>query len=238
MQRYFAELDKNKVILSKDDEHHVLHVMRNHVGDCFEVVASNKLYLCLVKGVNPLEIEVIKEIDNQTKSKDINLFFALAKGEKIDFVIQKATELGVKNIVLISLKRCVVKLDNEDFKKKIVRYNKIAKEAAEQCHRLDIPNILGIYSLNNLPKELLEGNKYIAYEKEAGSTANFYEELASIDVEAPISVAIGPEGGFEEVEVNKFNELGFKNISLGNRILRTETAAVYALSVISFMLER
>ena len=238
MQRYFAQVNQNKVLLIEDDVNHVIHVMRNKVGDKIEVVSNNKLFLCEINKIKPLEIQVIEELTVQDNTKDITLFYALAKGEKISFVIQKATELGAKNIVLFASKRCVVKLDNDDFNKKLPRYIKIAKEASEQSMRLDIPNILGIYPLNKLPKDLLKGNLYVAYEKEAGSTSSFYDDLLTADKNAPIGIAIGPEGGFEPSEIEALNALGFKNCSLGSRILRTETAAVYALSVIGFMLER
>ena len=238
MQRYFAQVSQNKVLLTEDDVNHVIHVMRNKVGDKIEVVSNNKLFLCEINKIKPLEIQVIDELTVQDNTKDITLFYALAKGEKISFVIQKATELGAKNIVLFASKRCVVKLDNDDFNKKLPRYIKIAKEASEQSMRLDIPNILGVYPINKFPKDLLKGNLYVAYEKEAGSTSSFYDDLLTADKNAPIGIAIGPEGGFESSEIEALNALGFKNCSLGSRILRTETAAVYALSVIGFMLER
>ncbi len=238
MQRYFAQVNQNKVLLTEDDVNHVIHVMRNKVGDEIEVVFNNKLFLCEINSIKPLDIVVIKELSSNNNTKDITLFYALAKGEKISFVIQKATELGAKNIILFASKRCVVKLDNDDFNKKLPRYIKIAKEASEQSLRLDIPNIVGVYPINKLPKEYLTGNLYVAYEKEAGSTSSFYDELLNVKKDEPIGIAIGPEGGFEPSEIETLNALGFKNVSLGSRILRTETAAVYALSVIGFMLER
>ena len=238
MQRYFAQINQNKALLTEDDVNHVIHVMRNKVGDKIEVVFDNRLFLCEISKIKPLEISVIEELKVQNNTKDITLYYALAKGEKISFVIQKATELGAKSIVLFASKRCVVKLDNDDFSKKMPRYIKIAKEASEQSLRLDIPNILGVYPIDKLPKDLLKGSLFVAYEKEAGSTSSFYDELSTVKKDEPIGVAIGPEGGFEPSEIDALNALGFKNCSLGSRILRTETAAVYALSVIGFMLER
>ncbi len=238
MQRYFAQVNQNKVLLTEDDINHVIHVMRNKVGDEIEVVFNNKLFLCKINSIKPLDIVVIEELSSDNNTKDITLFYTLAKGEKISFVIQKATELGAKNIILFASIRCVVKLDNDDFNKKLPRYIKIAKEASEQSLRLDIPNILGVYPINKLPKEYLKGNLYVAYEKEIGSTSSFYDELLNVKKDEPIGIAIGPEGGFEPSEIETLNALGFKNASLGSRILRTETAAVYALSVIGFMLER
>lgn len=238
MQRYFADIKDNLVILSKDDEHHVLHVMRNKLNDEIEVIFNSSLYLAKFTCFTPLRIEVIKKIEEKNNNSNITLYFALAKGDKNELVIQKATELGVKNIVLVDLKRCVSKLDQADYLKKEIRYKKIIKEASEQSHRLEMPNIYGVYKINEIPKELLCKNLYVAYEKELGNTSNFYKELNDLDSSAEVGIIIGPEGGFEEKEIKELNDLGFKNVSLGNRILRTETAAIYAISVIGFMLER
>ena len=166
---------------------------------------------------------------------NVTLFFGLAKSDKIEFVIQKATELGVKNIVLFQGKRSVVKFTHEDFLRKETRYISIAKEAAEQCHREYIPTISFVKSISDIKNHLCDVNLF-AYELNAGKT-NSFDELLDKSAKS-ISVIIGPEGGFDESEAAELNKLGFKNISLGKRILRCETAAVYALSVIAFNLEK
>ena len=237
MQRYFANRNGNEIILDGGDVHHLLHVMRIKAGEEIEVVAEGKLFACIVKSVSPLKIEINYEIPSDSELKqDVTLFFALAKGDKIDLVIQKATELGVKRIVLVNTERCVVKLDNKDVERKLERYRKIAKEASEQSHRLEVPEILGVVDIKNLPKDLLSDINLLAYEKEAGETTSFFD---NVDKNKSLSVMIGPEGGFSEKEVQHLvNDYGFRSISLGKRILRTETAAIYALSVIGFLLER
>ena len=117
MQRYFAEIINNEIRLGDDDVHHLLHVMRVRAKEEIEVVADGKLYSAIVKDVNPLKIVVNYEIPSDSEiGKDVTLFFALAKGDKIDFVIQKATELGATKIVLIKTERCVVKFDDKDRK--------------------------------------------------------------------------------------------------------------------------
>ncbi len=234
MQRYFAELIDNQIRLSDDDIHHIIHVMRMKVGNHFEIVVNQKLYLCEITNLSPLSFnKEIKEEDVEIKT-DITLFFALAKGDKIDLVIQKATELGVHKIVLFKSKRCVVNFDNKDIDKKLSRYKKIAKEASEQCHRLIVPEILGVVDINKIDSYLEEVN-LLAYEKEAGNTTNSF----NIDKNTKsVSVMIGSEGGFEEEEVKLLTEKGFKTISLGKRILRCETAAIYALSVLAYELEK
>ena len=237
MQRYFAEIINNKVMLGDDDVHHLLHVMRARTKDEIEVVDNGKLYSAIITSINPLTIEVNYQIpsDSELPNK-MTLFFALAKGDKIDFVVQKATELGATRIVLIKTERCVVKFDEKDISKKLERFHKIAKEASEQSHRLTIPEVVGVYDLKKIPTALLEDVNLLAYEKKAGSTASFYDEIKT---NQSTSIMIGPEGGFSEEEVQYLEkEYGFKSVSLGKRILRTETAAVYALSVIGFLLER
>lgn len=237
MQRYFANKKDNQIILGDGDVHHLLHVMRARVGDEIEAVADNHLYACIIKSINPLNIVINYEIplDSELPSK-VTLFFALAKGDKIDFVVQKATELGVSRIVLVKTERCVTKLEGDNVKHKLERFNKIAKEASEQSHRLVIPEILGVVDIKDIPSDLLCDINLLAYEKEAGSTDSFFENISK---GKSISVMIGPEGGFSLNEVSLLKEkYHFETISLGKRILRTETAAVYALSVLSFMLEK
>lgn len=237
MQRYFAEIINNKVKLGDGDVHHLLHVIRAHKGEEIEVVADNKLYCCEVESLSPLSIKINYEIPTDSElPNEVTLFFALAKGDKIDFVVQKATELGVSKIVLFKSERCVVKYDEKDIVRKLERFNKIAKEASEQSHRLKVPEIVGVVDLKNIPSNLLANINLLAYEKEAGETCSFFE---SVSKNKSISVFIGPEGGFSEEEVDYLvNKSSCKLISLGKRILRTETAAVYALSVIGFLLEK
>ena len=236
MQRYFAQVINQKVILGDDDVHHLLHVMRAREKEEIEVVSDGKLYSAIIDSINPLAITVSYEIPSDSElPTDITLFFALAKGDKIEFVVQKATELGVNRIVLIKTERCVVKYDDKDVEKKLSRYQKIAKEASEQCHRLNVPEIVGVYDIKKIPDELLSDINLLAYEKVAGKTDSLFNKTKN---NQSTSIMIGPEGGFSEKEVEYLTKRGFDLVSLGKRILRTETAAVYALSVIGFLMER
>ena len=237
MQRYFASIDKSfNVCLPKEDEHHILHVMRMKNNDEIEVVDNEKVYLCRIDKTNPLEVSVIHEISNDVEIKeDITLLFALTKGDKTDLVLQKATELGVKKVALITSERTVVSYDNKDIDKKIARFSKIMKEASEQSHRVVVPELLGIFNLKNLPKEVFSDINYVAYEKDASKTNEIFEGLTK---GKSISILVGPEGGFSEQEINNLTNQGFIRTSLGKRILRAETAAIYALSVLGYLLER
>ena len=156
MQRYFARLiDSEHIKLEPEDEHHLLHVMRMRQGDEIEVVANGILYLCKIDNTNPLTIYIVHKIDSDVElNTDVTLLFALTKGDRTDLVVQKATELGVKKIALIQSERTVVRYEEKDIAKKCARYQKIMKEASEQSHRLIVPEMLGVFNLKKLPKEV------------------------------------------------------------------------------------
>lgn len=235
MQRYFASVINNQIYLTEGDVLHVTKVMRNKIGDQLIAIDNNHVYLGDIVSIKPLVVKVNKELHepNVELSKEVTLLFTLAKGDKIDFVIQKATELGVKRIVLVKSSRCIVKLSNEDFKKKLTRYNLIAKEASEQSRRHIIPEICGVEDIKSINKEYLSDINYLAYEVESGPIARLQLERAN-----NITIFIGPEGGFSKDEVALLNKQGFINLSLGKRILRTETAAVAALAMLVYEIER
>ena len=237
MQRYFSNIDNNFFVhFSENDEHHILHVMRMKKGDEIEVVSNGRVFLCRIDSTNPLQTSVIHEIENDVELKeDVILLFALTKGDKIDLVLQKATELGVKKVALIESERTVVNYEDKDVEKKLARFRKIMKEASEQSHRIIVPELLGIYNLKNLPKEVFSSINYVAYEKDANDISGAFQGL---EKGKSISILIGPEGGFSEQEINHLTEQGFIRTSLGKRILRAETAAIYALSVIGYLLEK
>ena len=236
MQRYFASLlDKEHIKLESEDEHHLLHVMRMKKDDEIEVVANDKLFLCRIENVNPLNIYIVHEINSDVElNEDVTLLFALTKGDRTDLVVQKATELGVKKIALIQSERTVVRYEEKDIAKKCVRYQKIMKEASEQSHRLVVPTLLGIYNLKKLPKEVYSDLNYVAYEKDANDVEGSFKGLSK---GKSVTILVGPEGGFCEGEVEYAKNCGYIPVGLGNRILRAETASIYALSVIANRLE-
>lgn len=237
MQRYFATLiDSEHVKLEPEDEHHLLHVMRMRQGDEIEVVANGVLYLCNIGSTNPLTIYAVHEIETDVElNVDVTLLFALTKGDRTDLVVQKATELGVKKVALIQSERTVVRYEEKDIAKKCARYQKIMKEASEQSHRLVVPEMMGIFNLKKLPKEVFSDLNYVGYEKDASDVSGMF---ANFDKKKSITILIGPEGGFSENEIESLTKQGFIRTSLGKRILRAETAAIYALSVIGYLLER
>ena len=238
MQRYFGRILGNNAILGDDDVFHLTRVMRARVGEKIEVVSDGQVYLCQVKRFKPLQIEIIEKIkeNNELKNRVI-LIASLIKGEKMDLVLQKATELGVHEIILVQTERSVVKYKPEEKQVKIERFNKILKEAAEQSKRSKIPRLDLIVKYDRI-KDVDADVKMIAYEGEEGSSISFTKMVENIKPKQSIAILIGPEGGFSLKEVEIAEDLGFNKISLGRRILRAETASFYALSVIANFLER
>lgn len=235
MQRYFVEIENQNFKLSNEQVHQILHVMHTRINEELEFINNGKVYRVLLKTISPLSFELLDEYIPCSELKyDVTLLYCLPKGSKLDFVIQKATELGVKNIVLVESSRTVVKMSKEDDKviNKLKRYQKIAQEASEQCGRAFIPTIQFLNKFQDIDHFASEAN-YIAYENEKGLSLK--QKL--ILPKKSISILIGAEGGFSYEEVSLANQKGFISVSLGSRILRSETAVIYALSLISSFLE-
>lgn len=238
MQRYFGRIIGKNVILCDDDIFHLTRVMRAKVGEQIEVVADGIVYLAQVNRFKPLDISIVKKIkENNELSNQVILVASLIKGDKMDMVLQKATELGVSEIVLLQTERTVVKYKKDDKALKLERFNKILKEAAEQSKRNQIPSLYRIITMSNL-KDIEADVKMIAYEAEEGPSLSFTKIVESIKPNQKVAIVIGPEGGFSEKEVSQALAEGYKKVSLGRRILRAETATFYALSVIANFLER
>lgn len=238
MQRYFGQIIQNQVLLADDDIFHLTRVMRARPGDQIEVVSDGKVFLCQVNRFKPLEIDVVKVLkENNELKNDVILMAALVKGEKLDMLLQKATELGVSEIVLLQTERTIVKIKPAEKELKFERYRKILKEASEQSKRSRIPMLYRILDMDTL-SEVDADVKMIAYEGEEGPSENFSKIVRSIKDKQKVAIIIGPEGGFSEKEVQRAETQGFTRVSLGRRILRAETASFYALSVIANHIER
>ncbi len=239
MQRYFGQIITDQVLLGDDDIFHLTKVMRARVGDEIEVVSNEKVFLCKVSQLKPhIEIDVVRQIkENHELKNHVILIAALIKGEKMDFVLQKATELGVGEIILLQTERTIVKIKPAEKDLKLERYRRILKEAAEQCKRTKIPMLYRVIDMKQLG-DVDAQVKMIAYEEESGATESFNSIIRSIKDKQKVAIVVGPEGGFSEHEVDMAVAAGYKRVSLGKRILRAETASFYALSVISNHLER
>jgi len=238
MRRYFVQGSLEKVIFSEDDVFHIVKVMRMHEGEEVEIVLNGHIYLASLTSLKPLEVKVKAEIkEDRELNNDITLLYCLPKGDKLNLVIQKATELGVKNIVGVISSRTIIRLDSKEKERKLERFNKIIKEACEQSKRAVMPAFLDIIDYQDIGKYVSTHN-FIAYEGESLKENHLYEDLLKIKEHESISILVGAEGGFSLEEVKFANDHNFKNVSLGTRILRSETAAIYFLSVLAFMLGR
>lgn len=233
MQRYFSsKLKDNKFELKEDDVYHITRVMRMKKKDNIEVIYNEKLYLCYIDFVNGnLEVNVLKcfEKDNEKRSEKV-LIIPLLKEQKMDMILQKATELGVNKIIPVEMERSIIKINKEKENKKIERWKKIVKEASEQSKRFDIPVITNIKKLSDLN----EGNglKIVCSTQEKENTIKLF--LQSHKTYDKINIVIGPEGGISKKEEEYLNSIGFKSISLGENIMRVETVPLYILSILNY----
>lgn len=245
MQRFFVQenqinMQDKTIEIIGEDVNHIKNVLRCKIGEQIEVCSkdTNKAYLCEISNIKEsIEAIIIEELENNKESTlHINIVQGLPKSDKMDLIIQKGTELGVKEFTPLVLKRCVVKIDSKDEQKKILKWQKQAEVAAKQCGRDIIPKVNNIYSIDTIYNLL---NQYdlvlLAYENEKDNTLK--NELEKVkNNNAKIAIIIGPEGGLEETEVEKLKQNGAKVISLGNRILRTETVAMVVTSILMYEL--
>lgn len=233
MQRYFSnQKNDNFLILNDDDIYHITRVMRLKDGDKVEVVYNEELYICELITINDkLNFQIIKKEEVVIEeSLDITLIIPLLQEQKIDYILQKSTELGVSTIIPYIAKRSVVKLTEEKFKKRIERWVKICKEASEQSKRLSIPRVMQLRKIDDLKN--IRGLKILcSTEKGIPSIKNYLKKNSNY---VKMTVVIGPEGGFDPSEEETLVNLGFNQVSLGDFILRVETVPLVIMSMINY----
>lgn len=240
MQKFFIEEAYfNDFTLPEDLIYQCEKVLRYHLGDTFMVGVSNKNYLVEITNITlkALTYKVIKEVPLDT---ELDIFVSIIqgypKGDKFESIIKHGTELGATSFIPCLLERCQFKTDKERMASKICRFKKIIREASEQSFRNTIPSISNFTKLKDLDLSLFD-HVFVCYEEEAkqNNLSGLKQTLKQLNKGAKIAFLIGPEGGITSSEISYLK--GFKNtsfVSLGKRILRTETAALYALSVVSY----
>lgn len=235
MQRYFSKkIENNRFTLTEEDTYHITKVMRMVKDDKIEVVYQENTYICKIVSLSPLvEAEIVEEIKNNQELKtQVTIVQSLVKEQKMDYILQKTVELGVDKIIPYCASRSVIKI-NEKKDKKIERWKSILKEAAEQSKRIKIPEITNPINLSNLVKLSDYDIKFLCTVNE--SSQNLKKVLSNMVSGAKILFVIGPEGGFTPEEEKVMIENGFLSISLGNSVLRTETASTFIMSVVRYI---
>lgn len=241
MQRYFIEgkVPENRIMtITGDDAKHIAKVMRQTAGDVLIAVVEEKAYKATILSIEQgIELRLEKELDTLVEMpKQVTIACGLPKGDKLDLITQKCTELGMYALLPFAAERSIVKWDAAKGDKKIARLQKIAKEAAEQSHRTHLPEIHNVHSFKGLLNTAKSFDAVVvAYEEEArsASPARFADILKTMYDKSSVLMIFGPEGGISESEASQLKEAGALFTSLGPRILRTETAPFYALSAIS-----
>lgn len=244
MFHFFADQSQiggGRIVITGADVNHIKNVLRMKEGE--EALISNRTdrdYLCRVAALSPdaVHFEILEECPEGTElPAKIYLFQGLPKGDKMELIIQKAVELGVYRVIPVAMKRSVVKLDGKKAEAKVKRWNAISESAAKQSKRIIIPEVTGVksfkealtyaadFDLNLVPYECAEGMD------------GARKTVAAAKAGMSIGIFVGPEGGFEDAEIKLAKEAGAHVLTLGKRILRTETAGLCLLSVLMFRLE-
>lgn len=247
MPRFFVKTEQIKekqIIIIGEDVKHIKNVLRKQIGDKLEICnqETGNTYKCEIVEIKEKEIinNIIEETSNTESKIKVDIYQGLPKADKMELIIQKSTELGVNSIIPVNMKRCVVKLDDKTENKKIERWQKIAESAAKQSGRNMVPQIHKIIKVEELAS-LAENydSVIVCYENEKINSLKSQllklKEQKNSDIR--IAVVIGPEGGLEEKEVDYLKQNGAKIVTLGSRILRTETVALNLLSIIMYEFE-
>ena len=228
-----SEKQGNCFIITESDFNHICNVLRMKTGDEILVSCNGQASLCKIEIFSDyVKAEVVEENYHNTNLPiKIHLFQGLPKSDKLELIIQKAVELGVEEITPVEMNRCVVKIEDKKKKSKKERWQSIAESAAKQSKRVVIPKINDIVSYKEFLKKAEEISVLLVpYENEDGMKAT-KEALKEIKPGDTVGIIIGPEGGFSEQEISLVAEKNGKTISLGSRILRTETAAIAAVTM-------
>lgn len=235
-------ISDKSVIITGNDVNHIRNVLRMRPGE--EISVSNgvdgKEYRCGIVSFDIdrviCEIRFMKENGVELPCK-VYLFQGLPKADKMEWIVQKAVELGVYEIIPVAAKRCVVQLDGKKAAAKVARWQGIAKAAAKQSKRGIIPQVTEVLSFPQAVKKAYDMNvRLIPYEMAEGMEKT-RQIIDSLKPGQRIAVFIGPEGGFEEAEIREAQALGIQPVTLGKRILRTETAGMTVLSWILYRME-
>lgn len=242
MFQFFVEPEQiqgEEIVITGSDVNHIKNVLRMGTGEQVRISDNEGGdFYCQIQDMEAEKIilHIIREAEDTEPNVKITLFQGLPKGDKMEFVIQKAVELGVSEIVPVAMKNCVVKLDEKRAKAKQARWQAIAESAAKQSKRSMIPRIGQVMKFSEAAEYARNLDvRLLPYENQRGMDRT-REVMGSIPKGSSVGVFIGPEGGYHTQEIALVQE-EMEMISLGNRILRTETAGLCVLSMLIYALE-
>ena len=235
MHRFYAEsgVTGPNVPLCEEDARHATRVLRMKLGESCEMFVDGKRYAAEIStmGDNGVQALLLNELPSTEAKLRITLYQGLPKADKMELIVQKSVELGAACVVPVAMSRCVVQLDAKDGRKKQERWQKIAREACKQSGRCEMMQVTEPISFKQLLAKLAEHQAAIVpWEDARGySLAKFHAEHPDI---TDLAIVIGPEGGMSEEEIARMKEASCQSVTLGPRILRTETAGLCAMSAL------
>ena len=235
MHRFYADergVQGDSAYLCEEDARHATRVLRMREGEACELFADGKRFSGEIASIGEgVEVRITGEMPSTEARLRITLYQGLPKADKMELIVQKATELGACCVVPVAMSRCVVQLDAKDGRKKQERWQKIAREACKQSGRCEMMQVTEPISFKNLLAKLASHQAAIVpWEDARGySLAKFHQEHPGI---TDLAIVIGPEGGMSEDEIARMKEASCQSVTLGPRILRTETAGLCAMSAL------
>jgi len=243
MPRFFVNknnIEENRIVINGSDAHHIARSLRMAEGDEAIICdGEGSEYRCILSRIRDEECEckIIEAIDSGSESPiGITLCMAYPKGDKLETIIQKAVELGCDRIIPFESSRCIKRPKAEKAEKQTARLQRIAEEAAKQCGRARIPEVVSPLSFKQMLTETKQSElALLCYENEDGKTIK--DVLKNSGEVKTVSIIVGAEGGFSPDEVTEASDAGCLSVSLGRRILRCETAPLFALAAICYELE-
>jgi 16S rRNA (uracil1498-N3)-methyltransferase len=247
VNRFFADRSRihdGIVTVTGGDVNHIRNVLRMHPGEKVLISCGDEWeYTCEILPYDSADQVHLKIVDAQKPGRElpgrIYLFQCLPKSDKMDLIVQKAVELGAFAVVPVSSKRSIVRLDGKKAEAKVRRWNAVAESAAKQSKRMIVPEVFPVCTMEEafaLADREEIGDRLIPYEC-AENMDGTRRRLCEIRRGSRIAVLIGPEGGFDSQEIREASEHGFSVITLGRRILRTETAGMTMLSILMYLLD-
>ena len=234
MQQYFGISKKdNTLLLNKDELNHIKNVMRMKENDEVIIVYEGKSYICSLNS-DLLSANIKEVFKSDEKENNLTIYMPLLSEEKMSFILQHGTELGVSKFIVVEYDHCKYKLPKKDYEKKITRWNKIIKEASEQSYRLSKPVLDTIISSKNIESI---ANVNIMCSLDKTNVKSICKVLTVNNCNDTISLVFGPEGGLSKKEEDILEAKGFIKTSLGDTVLRTETVPLMIASILKYLKE-